>query len=289
MELLETFFQAKSQKNMMYLKQNWIFLIILFGLLAISSGYEYIGEGRSKPSVTNSMLGLEDPGQIFYKASLPFVGLLLKSNSVHCVQALLLLGLFLTTNENMNTNSTIHHGYLYVYLSVEKALTNKLHISDPIEDPLKKEFEARLWWSCFCLETRYGINLGKPEIIKREEITAHLPQDCSFLNKIDGSSNYLNQRALIELTFIFCKISGLIYNRYNNSGKGEDFVSLRFKVIKDLLKELEDWSAKYSTIVGDTDMLSPNSDLYRAHIHLSLNYLLAKLYIGKPFLLYKVD
>lgn len=261
----------------------------MFGVLAISSGYEYIGEGRSLPSVTNSMLGLDDPGKVFYKASLPFVGLLLKSNSIHCVQALLLLGLFLTTNANTNTNSTIHHGYLYVYLSVEKAIINKLHITDPKMDPLTREFQSRLWWSCYCLERRYGINLGKSEIIKREEITAQFPQDCLFLNKTDGSSNYLNQRASIELTFIFCKISGLIYDRHQTSGKDEGYVSLDFKIIKDLLAELEEWSVKYSTIVGDVNILGPNSSLYRAHIYLSLNYLLAKLYVGKPFLLYKIE
>lgn len=286
--MLDIYLQKKSQKNMVYLKQNWFFLIILFGVLAISSGYEYIGEGCSLPSVTNSMLGLDDPGKVFYKASLPFVGLLLKSNSVHCVQALLLLGLFLTTNES-NTNSTIHHGYLYIYLSVEKAIISKLHITHLNMDPLKREFEARLWWSCYCLERRYGINLGKPEIIKREEITAQLPQHCELLNKTDGSSNYLNQRASIELTFIICKISGLIYDRYQTTRKSEDYVCLDFKIIKDLLTELEDWNMKYSTIIGDFNMLDPNSSLYRAQIHLTLNYLLAKVYVGKPFLLYKVE
>lgn len=283
--MLEIFLLEKSQKNLKYLKQNWIFLIILFGVLAIASGYEYIGEGRVLPSVTNSMVGLDDPGKEFYKASLPFVGLLLKSNSIHCVQALLLLGLFLTTNESTHSSPTIHHGYLYVHLSVEKAIVNKLHLNDSNEDFMKREFNARLWWSCYCLERRYGINLGKPEIIKREEITAQLPQHCSFLNQSNGSSNYLNQRAIIELTFIICKISGLLYSKYHTDG----YVCLEFKIIKNLLSELEDWRVKYSAIVDNVHTMDPNASLYRANTHLSLNYYLAKLYIGKPFLLHKVE
>lgn len=287
--VFDTFLQEKAKKHMKFLKQNWIFMIILFGVLAISSGYDYIGEGRSLPSVTNSMLGLDDPGKVYYKASLPFVGFLLKSNSIYSVQALLLLGLFVVTDENTNVNSTIHHGYLYVYLSVEKAIINKLHINDPNIDPVNREFMSRLWWSCYCLERRYGINLGKPEIIKRVEITAHLPQPCTSLNKRDGTSNYLNQRALIELTFIFSEISGLIYERCKNNERCDDYVSLDLRIVKNLLSELEKWSMKYSAIMCNINLLDPNSNLYRAHVHLSLHYLLAKLYVGKPFLLYKVE
>ena len=272
--------------------QDWKFIVVLFGVLAVGSGYEYLVEENTLPKVTHFMLGLQDPGMKYYKACIPFIGDLIACHDLASAQGLLLFGQFLTSIEtsvsdfiSFNIVPSDESGYIYLRTATEIALANKVHLILVVNSP-EDEAKLRFWWSCYCLERKYGINLGKPSLIDKEEITSQLPSDCPELRNENGTSNYLNQRAMVELTFIIDRIS-LTLSVSPSLNSKDRFVKLDFDDIKELLKSLDEWKISYSSIL-DLE-LDSQDNLYRAHILLRLNFLLAKLYLGKPFLLLKVE
>lgn len=290
---LQVFLEQYNKWPIQKITQDWKFIVVLLGMLAVASGYEYLVKENTISDVPSSVLGLEDPGMKYYKACIPFIGDLIACHDIESAQGLLLLGIFLTSIEtsvsdsiSFNIGPSDESGYIYIRMATEIALANKAHLILVVHSP-EDEANLRFWWSCYCLERRYGINIGKPSLIDKEEITSQLPSDCPELRNKKGASNYLHQRAMIELTYIMDQISLMLSGSPSLNSK-DRFIQLDFDDIKGLVRSLDEWKTSFPSIF-DVDELDAKDNLYRAHIHLRLYYLLAKVYLGKPFLLLKVE
>ncbi|KAK6457824.1 putative proline-induction transcriptional activator [Scheffersomyces xylosifermentans] len=281
-EKLKLFNRARENNDMEYFQREWSFLLIVLAMLSIASGFEYMGEMSPIPSRQLEV----NPGFCFYLAAMPFVGFSLESKSIESIQALLVLGVFMTTNKS-DSFQISDSGYSLMNVALDMAIYNKLYSKETFKHAAvaRAEKMKRLWWSCYTLERRHGINLGRPEMIRPEEITVGLPEYCAELRKNTGATNYLNQRVIVRLNMVFIKLTKLEFTKSSQNSKG---VSIDTKMIKELAQEVENCRSSFPEYAY-IENLDPSDDLYRGNIHLHLNYFLAKIYIGKPFLLYKVE
>ena len=69
--------------------------------------------------------------------------------------------------------------YTFMNLALEIAIANKLHLKEPFENYPEEDREVfkRLWWTCYTMERRHGVNIGRVETIAPEDITVELPVD----------------------------------------------------------------------------------------------------------------
>ncbi|CAI5758825.1 unnamed protein product [Candida verbasci] len=272
---VEEIIEQRRINNLDYFLNNWDHLCLVLITIAISSGFEFVQTNEKPPQLEDS-----PPGIKYYYAALPFVGHLIDLKSIESVQSLLLFGIFSTTNKLENFQ-LMDGGYLFMSLALEIAIANKLHLKSPNMSLENQEVCKRLWWTVYTMERRHGVNIGKQDIISPKDITVEYPKYVPELNNSLGQNNNLSQISIIELNFIFREITE-IQSKYNES------YSIEAKVIRNLLEQVEEIKLNFPTY-SKIENLDPSSNLYRGNMHLNLTYYLAKIYIGKPFLLYKVE
>ncbi|CUM67122.1 uncharacterized protein PRCAT00004811001 [Priceomyces carsonii] len=283
------FLAMRKNRDTSKLMKNWTFVASLLSMLSVSSGFDYIIDDSRTEAISSLTDSTSHPGYKYYKAALPFVGMLMNIITTESIQTLLLLGLYMTTNKFNDHSKIIDQGYMFINLAVDFAVQSKLHLKDTFKDEPAdiREFQKRLWWSCYVLERLLGINVERSGVIKREQITVELPQDIIELRQLNGRTNHEHQTALIKLTFILIEISNLSLRKNNNYANKEGQVTLESSIIRDILLKLEIWKDSLPKSCNST--LNPDDDQYRANNHLKLNYFLAKIYLGKPFLAYKIE
>lgn len=264
---------------------HWRTLILLLAVMALCSGYEYLNQGVPLENYKNLMI---KPGYRYFEACLPFIGPMVNEKAYQSIQCLLLLGLFLLTYNHGN-NTMTDSGYIYVYIATEIAIINNFHKREIMqhEDEESYEFYKRLWWTCYTTEKRIGISMGKPELITIGQITTELPEEVTSLCKSRCMTSHLNQRAFVELIFIFCKISSTIFKKAVRLDSSID-ENINYKVIRGLLKDLEEWKSKLPDVCC-FETTHYSHGMYRANSHLYMCHHLAKIYVCKPFFLYKLD
>ncbi|KAK6872122.1 putative transcriptional regulatory protein [Candida tropicalis] len=280
---VDDFLERKSLGDLEYLTTNWSTLALLLIMLAISSGFEFIADNSEMPKVTPNTT----PGLVYYYSALPFTGFLLDLKALESIQALIMFGVFMTTNKLENFQ-LIDGGYMFMNLALEIAVANKLHLKETYKNHSKVDQEVykRLWWTCYTMERRHGINIGKAESISPEDITVDFPEDMpEFYNSL-GYSNHLSQISTIQINFIYRDIMQSFYS--TTKSKKDTKVSIDPKLIRKLVEDLEECKLNFPDY-AKIDNLDPNAPRYRGCIHLNQFYYLAKIYIGKPFLLYKVE
>lgn len=270
-----------------FMAAHWVVLMQFMAILSIATNYEYILDNAEKPQPDEGD-PWEDPGYPYFLLILPSVGYLIHNNNLDSIQILQLMGAYMTTKRVDTLSLCIDQGYRYLSLALEIAVTNKLHLQESYEmfSDNDKEYITRIWWSCYCLERRLGFNLEKPETLELRNITVDLPKSDPSLFHLDGTSNWANQRSLIEVIKIFGKISSFVY--LSNGGKS---IIINSKTVRDISLQLDMWKnlvterrAKMKDSTEPGQCLSP-----RANKHLDLFYYLGKIYLGKPFLLYQVE
>lgn len=273
----------RQENDIEYLVNNWTTVSIVLVMLALASGFEFIADNSPMPKVTPDTT----PGLMCYYAALPFAGFLIDLKSVESIQCLLIFGVFMTTNKLENFQS-IDGGYTFMNLALEIAIANKLHLKEPFENYPEEDREVfkRLWWTCYTMERRHGVNIGRVETIAPEDITVELPVDMRGLYSNLGLSNHLSQISIIQMNYIFRDIMDLFCSK-SKSHKDQS-ISIDPKIIRKFVEDLEECKLNFPNYTK-IDNLDPSSTRYRACIHLNLTCYLAKIYIGKPFLLYKVE
>lgn len=275
-----------NMKDLLYLSCHWVVLMQLMGILSIATNYEYILDNAEKP-LASAGPPWEDPGYSYFLLMLPFVGYLIHNNNLDSIQIFQLMGVYMTTKRVDTLSLCIDQGYRYMSLALEIAITNKFHLRETHEllPTSDSQFITRIWWSCYCLERRLGFNLEKPDPLEPKDITVALPESDSSLFHLDGTSNWANERSLIEVIKIFGNISAFVYSNKESS------ISISSKTVRDISMQLDVWRdlvleqrrrMEQSTEPGQCK--SP-----RANKHLDLFYYLGKIYLGKPFLLYQVE
>lgn len=271
--------------DMEYVNNNWETLVHALGVLSIAINYEYIKDDV-KVSNWNEGYIWDDPGYKYFLQMLHFVGLCIHNNSLESVLTFQLMGVYMTTKRVDVLSRCVDHGYRYLNMAVEIAINNKIHLQSSYIDKPKSEQEylKRIWWSCYTLERRLAFNLGKPELIKSGLITISLPEEDSTLKHMDGTSNWANQTAIIEIIEIFGEISAMMY-----SSNGETSVAVQTKTVRNISLKLDKWKERVIEARKTQTQLELDRLKYRANKHLDLFFYLGKIYLGKPFLLYQLE
>lgn len=277
----------QNVNDSLYMSHHWVNLVQIMGILSIATSYEYLKDNGNMPCSEEGILW-EDIGYPYFLLMLPFVGFLIHNNNLQSIQIFQVMGVYMTTKRVDTITLCIDHGYRYLCLAMEIALTNKLHLEETYKDMSESDSEVRrrIWWSCFCLERRLGFNLEKPELIDLKEVTVSVPQPNSSLLHLDGTSNWINQLSLIEVIKLFRNISDLVYR----SNKGSS-ITVSSKTVKEISLQLDIWKdVVHERRTGPQSFERLNQCLnYRANKHLDLFYYLGKIYLGKSFLLFQVE
>lgn len=285
---IEEMLVRRHKNDLEYFVKHWSTLVLLLAMIAISAGFEYMtDDGIKSIKELDEWLLDTSPGLKYYYAALQFAGFLIDQKSIESIQGLLLFGVFMTTNR-LETFQMFDGGYIFMNLATEIAIANKLHLKQPFMECSEEDREVykRLWWSCYTMERRFGVNLGKREIIDPGDITVDMPVDIPALKNRFGYSNCMSQHSMIQLNFIFRDIAELFYTKTRKNKLAS--VSIDPAAIKKLVEEVEKCKMNFPEYT-EIENLDPKSAQFRAHVHLNLTYYLAKIYIGKPFLLYKVE
>ncbi|KAH8689523.1 putative C6 transcription factor [Talaromyces proteolyticus] len=218
----------------------------------------------------------DEVGLTFYHFASKLLPDIIATASVRSVQACLLIGTYLLPLDTSGLS------YTYFGLAIKMAIQNGMHRKYAAEglDTHMQEVRNRVFWTAFTIEKRISILHGRPASIIDSDVDADLPVDIPSLVSSSAPNNYTNMVALITLTLklgeFVSEISSLRRCRkWQQPECLEKLLTLR--------RHLIEW---WSSLPEETSCrdLNPSGPLFRPNVHLKLDYCLARIFIGRPFL-----
>lgn len=130
------------------LRYDISFICLAYAAFALGSQWTALArpDGRKPPPILQED---NDPGRIFYYQARALVPDVIDLPCLRAVQATFVLGVYLLPA------SSIGSAYLYLGLSLRKALAMDLHLNADevgIMDDEEKEVRRRIWWAVYSLE-----------------------------------------------------------------------------------------------------------------------------------------
>ncbi|OQD61841.1 hypothetical protein PENPOL_c015G08210 [Penicillium polonicum] len=218
----------------------------------------------------------DEVGLTFYQFASRLLPDIIATASVRSVQACLLIGTYLLP---LDTSGLC---YTYFGLALKLAIQNGMHRTYHGEglSPRMIEVRNRVFWTAFTIEKRVSILHGRPSSLSDRDVDAPLPVDFPGLMPIHQPSNHTNMVTLITLTLKLGEVSNEITSlRKYRKEQQQDCLErlLNFR------KHLVDWWSTLPEEITCRD-LNPAGPLFRANVHLKLDYCLTRVFIGRPFL-----
>ncbi|CRG90773.1 putative transcriptional regulatory protein C3C7,04 [Talaromyces islandicus] len=231
---------------------------------------------REESTTDDHRFSEDEVGLTFYQFASKLLPDIIATASVRSVQACLLIGTYLLPLDTSGLS------YTYYGLAMKLAIQNGMHRKYAGEglDSYMQEIRNRVFWTAFTIERRISILHGRPPSITDSEVDADLPVDLPALVSTNVPDNYANMMALIKLTMKLGEFA-------------QDISSLRKcpkwkqpEYLEKLLvqrRQLVEW---WSTLPKENSCrdLNPAGPLFRSNVHLKLDYCLARIFIGRPFL-----
>lgn len=229
------------------------------------------------PSIyQNDHIGLE-----LYRFSCRLIPDLITIASVETVQAFLLLGVYTLPIDSSGL------AYTFYGIAIKMAIQNGMHrkFTGDNLDPETVEIRNRLWWSAYSLESLISILHGRPTSVSRAETDADMPADISSLRLPGQISNLQNISANVFLASQLGELARDILclrrcQRIQQVGYLHQLMTIRSR--------LREWWTALPNEIHCRD-LSPNGPLFRCNVHLELNYCVATIYMGRPFILTQMN
>ncbi|RDW81410.1 Zn(II)2Cys6 transcription factor [Aspergillus mulundensis] len=218
----------------------------------------------------------DEVGLTFYQFASKLLPDIIASASIRSVQACLLIGTYLLP---LDTSGLC---YTYFGLALKMAIQNGMHRKYSGEGlpPHVIEIRNRLFWTAYTIEKRVSILHGRPVSLSDTDVDAAFPVDFPGLMPQGQVSNHTNMVTLITLTLKLGEVSNEICAlRKSPKDKQQDCLER----LLNLRKHLVDW---WNTLPEETDCrdLNPTGPLFRANLHLKLDYCLTRIFLGRPFL-----
>ncbi|KAJ4128185.1 hypothetical protein NW768_008471 [Fusarium equiseti] len=245
-------------------------------VLAIGTQFAHMGSGDLAVTTAGNSedeLMEREAGTVFYQAATTLLPDVITVASLESVQACLLLAHY--------TLPLDAHGLAYTYLglAIKMAIQNGMHRKPRgVElDDWTVEMRNRLWWTVFTLERRVSVLHGRPASITAMEMDTELPQDLPEFLQDGQVSHYENMMAMIHLTGNLGDIATALTFLKRCP---KHLQSTYFDRILLIREKLSIW---WSSLPEDVQTPLESSPLFRANIHLKLNYHLVQIFTGRPF------
>ncbi|RDW84251.1 hypothetical protein BP6252_01841 [Coleophoma cylindrospora] len=139
-----------------------------------------------------------------------------------------------------------------------------VHTPDPRSGESNFDFDARVWWACYCLEKTMGLEVGRPLAIRDSECNQSIP--CSQADGLHHGNLLLAQ---IRLAQIQGRLIDIIYNRPPDAKNAPSFLG----DIGSIDGELRMWATEMCP-----EEIRPSSNLLCAPADLPVATFLSMLY-----------
>ncbi|PVH86721.1 hypothetical protein DL98DRAFT_481750 [Cadophora sp. DSE1049] len=300
--LISTFFKY-GQTNYYYVEKDWALAkleslysetsnissddspacCILLMLLAIGTQFADLDSAQDvdaglppEPSASHDIATGDDVGLTLYKAAAQLIPDVITIASIESVQAFLLLGVYTLPLDTPGVS------YTYLGVAIKMAIQNGMHRKHPALglDLRTTEIRNRLWWTVYTLEKRICVLHGRPVSISQSDTDAQLPSDLPEFRPTGQPANFTNLLAMINLTIQLESIAASIVKLRNSERTVQ---ADRLQELVQHSQKLRDWWSKLPDDIYCRD-LDPMKGMFRANIHLHLNFLLTQVFLGRPFL-----
>ncbi|KAL4804331.1 fungal-specific transcription factor domain-containing protein [Aspergillus unguis] len=231
---------------------------------------------NSNPASDDHGFSEDEVGLTFYQFASRLLPDIIASASIRSVQACLLIGTYLLP---LDTSGLC---YTYFGLALKMAIQNGMHrrYSGEGLPPHVIEIRNRVFWTAYTIEKRVSILHGRPVSLSDADVDAAMPVDFPGLMPQGQVSNHTNMVTLITLTLKLGEVSNEICAlRKCRKNQQQDCLER----LLNLRKHLVDWWNTLPEIIDCRD-LNPNGPLFRANVHLKLDYCLTRIFLGRPFL-----
>ncbi|KAL4962157.1 Zn(II)2Cys6 transcription factor [Aspergillus stella-maris] len=230
----------------------------------------------SNQANTDDHFSEDEVGLTFYQFASKLLPDIIASASIRSVQACLLIGTYLLP---LDTSGLC---YTYFGLALKMAIQNGMHRKYSGEGlrPHMVEIRNRVFWTAYTIEKRVSILHGRPVSLSDTDVDAAFPVDFPGLMPHGQVSNHTNMVTLITLTLKLGEVSNEICAlRKCRKNQQQDCIER----LLNLRKHLVDW---WNTLPEETHCrdLNPSGPLFRANVHLKLDYCLTRIFLGRPFL-----
>ncbi|OJJ46776.1 hypothetical protein ASPZODRAFT_132928 [Penicilliopsis zonata CBS 506.65] len=253
---------------------SWVCSVLM--ILAIGTQFAHMEAQDSGPLAEDLSFCSEDNvGITFYHTACRLIPDVITLASLESVQACLLLAEYTLPLDT--------HGLAYTYLglAIKMAIQNGMHrkYTGNGFDERTIETRNRLWWTSYSLERRISVMHGRPASLCQSETDADFPRN-TFPNSPGRPSNFQNMAASIQLHVRLGDIATTIKLLRKCPKRLKDEYFGRMLQIRERLFE---WWITLPDKIDCRD-LNPEGPLFRHNCHLTLCFLLCKIYMGRPFL-----
>ncbi|EED23989.1 fungal specific transcription factor, putative [Talaromyces stipitatus ATCC 10500] len=252
---------------------------IILTILAIGTQYAYLDSPGRKTAESNtgSVFSEDELGALFYREAIRFLPEIIESSSLESVQACLLFAAYSLPIDAGGL------GYIYINITIRLAMQNGMHrkyTGDELGAAMV-ETRNRVWWTTYVLERKISIFHGRPLAMWRSDIDTQLPKDWKDITHAPTFSYMAVSISLTQwLEDFFHEMSQLRNCQKQNL----------YKIFSHLMmkkNELEEWWAMLPSEV--LDGRSQSSTEFRSAMHVQLEYCLLRMFLGRPFLLSRVE
>ncbi|KAM5372617.1 hypothetical protein ACJZ2D_007391 [Fusarium nematophilum] len=257
----------------------WVCIVLM--VFAIGSQFSHLKAVRQFHGQTMGEISLDDALAVTYfvQASKLIPDIVVLA-SVECVQALLLLGLYVLPLDHAGPSST------FFAMAVQVAMRNGMHRDDGKHSVSRQsELRRRVWWTAYAMDRRIAIFQGRPTF-NRFLIT---PSSASAVTLTNGfklaSSGRVdspqNLAAMVKLTDMLEDARDTMFDL-----KHVD-VSRRVEKIQHAIRLRNELCIYWQGLPDDIHCkdLGPDRPLSRRNIYLALHYHIIHIFIGRTFLL----
>ncbi|SCU77258.1 LAMI_0A00364g1_1 [Lachancea mirantina] len=291
--LINTFVSVAGNNTFFYFDSKWFKAIVLriyqkrseLGLtdvnhvcllymgLCMGSIFAYVW--KDNKILLGSQTG-KFPGSTFYEHAQLLFPAVINDSSVEAVQVFFLAAMYVLAGQELEK------AYIYLGIAMRAAVANGMHKNFLLGDSCDKkvaESRKRLFWSVYTIERRSAIALGRPETLPVSEIDLDLPAYCDGLDANSENANVSCMILIITVSLLTIKIHDMWFRRATDG--------LKFATIMDLYHSIERWRRQVPPQF-ELKLMGIGERSYRGAVHVHFAHNLAKITLGRPFLLLKL-
>ncbi|SCU86796.1 LADA_0E00342g1_1 [Lachancea dasiensis] len=291
--LLNTFISVAGNNTFFYFDSRWyrkIFsriyttkpnigltdvnnVCLLYMGLCMGSIFAYVWKSREIIMVEGERTF---PGATYYEHAQLLFPAVINDSSLETVQVFFMASMYVLAGQELEM------AYTYLGIAMRAAVANGMHKSFPGGsdfDEKKAESRKRLFWSVYTIERRSAIALGRPETLPVSDIDLDLPVFCKSLDDNAENADVICMTLIITVSLLTIKIHDMWFRRGKNG--------LKFATIMDLYHKIERWRGQVPPRFEVRSMCIEQRS-YRGAAHVNFAYNLARITLGRPFLLLKL-
>ncbi|SCU90885.1 LAFA_0F00694g1_1 [Lachancea sp. 'fantastica'] len=216
------------------------------------------------------------PGSNYFEHAQMLFPALINDSSIDTVQIFFMASMYVMAGQELEM------AYTYSGMAMRAAVANGIHKrfrTGSDGDEKKAESRKRLFWSVYTIERRSAIALGRPETLPVSEIDLDLPTYCEPLDKNSENADVTCMTLIFTVSLLTIKIHDMWFRRGKHGFK--------FATIMDMHHSIGRWRGQIPPHL-EIKSMSIGERCYRGAAHVHFAYNIARITLGRPFLLLKL-